>query len=111
MILELGPKLDKFIDRCMDTFTHWDLVVLLSQKRKVAESTAGIASQLGRRENEVKEALESLVKRNVVRREAKGGGYSLNPSYEEVVASFMEALKTREKRLMILTKVLEKGGR
>lgn len=109
MVLELGSELDKFIDEHLNTFAHWDMVVLLFKKGELVEDSAGIASRVGRKEDEVKDVLEDLVKHNVAKRKVKNSGYLLNPNYKETVASFVEALKTREKRLMILTKVLEKG--
>lgn len=113
MTPEFG-KLDKeitaFIDEYVNSFVKWDLVTFFSYNSDAIGTVADIAGRLGRAEKDVGKALEELVRKGLLKKQSDGKKtlYSYEPSDElkKKVASFVQCLEDRTKRLQILAKLL-----
>jgi hypothetical protein len=67
-----------------------------------------LATRLGRKPDEIKEALENLTAKQLLNFDKKDKIYSFAPSKDlrDKVKSFCDALEDRDKRLEILAKLL-----
>lgn len=116
MLPKLNPELDAFVDKHINTFTKWDLVVLFHHHYGMLDTPDAIATRLGRRRDDVVPALDELVDSGILSRQQAGErmtayGYVSNGEHDALVSEFVGALDSREKRLQILTKLLRLGAR
>ena len=106
----LGDELNQFIEEYVDSFVKWDLVTFFSFNPDAAGTAEDLAGRLGRKTEDIHDALENLTAKNLLRLADDGDGlvYSFRPSPElrERVTGFCEALENRDKRLEILAKLL-----
>ena len=76
----------------------------------VTDTAHSLAIHLGRKEIDIERALNELVDKNLVTeiKEDSKAVYQYTPPAEvsKMVANFVKALEIREKRLLILTKLL-----
>lgn len=115
MLPKLDERLDEFISTDLDDFIKWDLVVFFHQHPDLADAPKGLATRLGRRQEDVAKALDELVASGVLDRDLRPAGdvysYVADGPKTEVIEQFIDALDSREHRLQILTKLLRLGAR
>jgi hypothetical protein len=106
----LGDELNQFIEEYVDSFVKWDLVTFFSFNPDAAGTAEDLAGRLGRKTEDIEDALETLTDKNLLSLADDGDGrvYSFSPSAElrDRVTCFCEALENRDKRLEILAKLL-----
>ena len=112
---ELEADLEKFIEEYVNSFIKWDLITYFYNNVGVFDAAHALAIHLGRKESDVTKALSELAEKKLIMKVKRDGEdvYHYSPSIEisEMVSSFIEALEIREKRLLILTKMLRIGAR
>lgn len=108
----LGESVCAFIDKYVDSFLAWDVIVLFSHNPGLRDGAEEIAKFLGRKPEDLEEALEGLVKKGLIESACseKSEVYFYNPSHQlaRQVAEFVKVLGSREKRLAVLAKLLKK---
>lgn len=104
----LGEELNDFIEEYVDSFVKWDLVTFFSFNPDVSGGVEDLAGRLGRKADEIQEALEGLTEKKLLKLDTKDKTYSFFPSDElrDKVKAFCDALEDRDKRLEILAKLL-----
>ncbi len=106
----LGDELNQFIEEYVDSFVKWDLVTFFSFNPDAAGTADDLAGRLGRKTEDISDALANLTARKLLSQGDDAGQkvYSFQPSPElrERVTGFCEALENRDKRLEILAKLL-----
>lgn len=104
----LGDELNNFIEEYVDSFVKWDLVTFFSFNPDITGSAEDLASRLGRKTDEIEEALNNLAEKQLLRFDAKDKVFAFSPSEElrDRVKAFCDALEDRDKRLEILAKLL-----
>jgi hypothetical protein len=92
----------------VDSFVKWDLVTFFSFNPEANGTSDDLAGRLGRKPDEIKEALEDLTTKQLLKFDDKDKVFSFAPSenLREKVKSFCDALEDRDKRLEILAKLL-----
>jgi DNA-binding MarR family transcriptional regulator len=106
---ELDNELHSFIEQYVDSFIKWDLVAYFHYNAGARGTPEEIAGKLGRKTEDIKEALEMLDKKGLLSHQGDAGDiyfYQAPPDLKEKVTSFCEALEDRDKRLEILAKLL-----
>ncbi len=105
----VGQELGKFIEEYVDSFVKWDLVTFFSFNPDDTGTADELAARLGRKKEDIKEALDDLAERNLLKcNQDNDKIYSFSPSDElkGKVDAFCSALEDRDKRLEILAKLL-----
>jgi hypothetical protein len=104
----LGDELNNFIEEYVDSFVKWDLVTFFSFNPDESGTSEDLAARLGRKTEEIEEALENLTEKKLLKLGEKDKTYSFSPSEElrDKVKAFCDALEDRDKRLEILAKLL-----
>ena len=115
MLPELNQELDEFVDGHVNNFIKWDLIVFFHQNQETIGTSRAIATRLGRRQEDVAEALASLVASGILKTEPSHEGdiyhFVADGERAALVGEFITALDSREHRLQILTKLLRLGAR
>lgn len=109
----LSPEIKNFVERFVDSFVSWDLIVFFHLNSGTIDTCKGLSSRLGRKESEVKNSLEELCEKGLLRKRVGGGKevyfYSPPPHLKDVVDKFVKNLEDRSFRLRILSYLLKKG--
>lgn len=112
---ELETDLENFIEEYVNSFIKWDLIAYFHNNVGVFDTAHALAIHLGRKENDITKALSELAEKKLIMKVKREGEdvYHYSPSIEisKMVSRFIEALEIREKRLLILTKMLRVGVR
>ncbi len=115
MVKTFRDELRKFIERFVDSFVSWDLIVFFQNNPGIVDTPTGLASRLGRKEEEVRKALDGLCQKGLLRKKEGGGKevyiYSPPPHLKKVVDEFTKSLDDRSFRLRVLSYLLKKGAR
>lgn len=115
MVDTLSDEIKKFIERFIDSFVSWDLIVFFHTNSGTIDTCKGLSSRLGRKENEVKNSLEELYKKGLLGKKVGSGKevyfYSPSPHLKDVVDEFVKSLEDRSFRLKVLSYLLKKGVR
>jgi hypothetical protein len=84
------------------------LVTFFSFNPDVNGTSDDLAGRLGRKPDEIKEALDNLTEKQLLKFDNKHKVYAFAPSEDlrDKVKSFCDALEDRDKRLEILAKLL-----
>jgi len=94
----------------VDSFVKWDLVTFFSFNPEACGTAEDLAARLGRKTEDIQEALDNLAAKRLLSLVNDGGDnvYSFSPSDDmrEKVNCFCDALEDRDKRLEILAKLL-----
>jgi len=110
--LDVEQELSLFIENYVDSFVKWDLIAFFGLNPETESTAIDIASRLGRKEEDVKQALEELVQKGLLeKRENEDVVYSYAPNEElaRQARLFVECLEDRNKRLKILGKLLRRN--
>ncbi len=105
----LDNDLHSFIEQYVDSFIKWDLVAYFHYNAGARGTPEEIAGKLGRKTEEIKEALETLDAKGLLSHEGDSGDvyfYQASSDLKDKVTCFCEALEDRDKRLEILAKLL-----
>ncbi len=101
-----------FVKEFIDSFTSWDILVFYNNNPQMAIDVNELASNIGRNNEDVEQSIINLVNKNILqKKEGQEGIYKYLPedSIKEKIDEFIEALSHREKRMAILSIILEKG--
>lgn len=102
--------MNQFIEDYVDSFVKWDLVTFFSFNPDANGTAEELAARLGRKTEDIDEALKNLTAKKLLKSEGAGAAaaYEFAPSEElrGQVKCFCEALEDRDKRLEILAKLL-----
>jgi len=112
MLVTLDKKIEEFIEKYIDSFTEWDLLVFFEKHPKAKDTPRNIAAHIGRREWKVEKSLNALVDKGILSVERDDRPlYTYNPSLERrnLIKRFVKALNVRGERLAILAMLLNKG--
>ncbi len=116
---EVGLKPDKdvteFITALIDSLIMWELLVFLWNNPGITDRADGIAGRLGRRSEDLRSPLESLVKNHVLDKwgDEADPVYVFRPSAKltKALEKFMVFNNDKEGKLWIWTRLLQKGLR
>ncbi len=110
----LSPEMESFVEKYVDSFLAWDLIVFFHQNPQAIDSSYNLSLRLGRKERDVKEALKKLVEKGVLKEKGEENPlyiYSPLDEVREKVDQFVQSLSSRTFRLQVLSLVLKKGRR
>lgn len=104
----LSEDLQLFVDTFVVSFLAWDIIVFFHKNSGASITGEQLAANLGRREDDVKRESDLLVDKGFLI--DRRGAYSTSgdEAMRQMTAEFYQALCDREKRLRILTAVLQK---
>jgi hypothetical protein len=109
----ISTDLRDFIVNYIDSFLTWDLLVFFHTNPGTINGPAELAASLGRKENEIKDSLEFLENKKVLKRKSFRGKnvYFYNPPEEikEKVERFVKGLDSKNFRFHAISIVLKKG--
>ena len=108
MLDYLDADLKNFINRYVTSFLAWDLIVFFHKHPGVGESAGDLAMRLGRLAEDIQPAAEELAEKAVLTYEDTIFRYGPAEETRALVEQFNQALENREKRLLILTEVLQR---
>jgi len=104
----LSEDLQVFVDTFVVSFLAWDIIVFFHKNPGVAINVEQLAANLGRRQDEVKRESEVLAAKRFLYNRSGIYTASDDRAMGQNAADFYQALCDREKRLRILTAVLQK---
>lgn len=110
--LQLNEEVEAFVNKYIDSFVTWDLIVFFNHNPNVFDTSNNIARKIGRNEEEVSAALEELKNKNVLNLLNKTPRiYTFEPSNEikQMIGKFVELLKDPVARLQIVSLVLKQA--
>lgn len=114
MIPQIDVELERFIEKYVNSFIKWDLLVFFHENPGTTDTSTSLANHLGRRPEDVRKALDELVEGEVLTVQADDPNiiyqYQPSPKVQPLIENFIKSLDSREKRLQILTKLLRLGG-
>lgn len=106
-------QLSRFIDRYVDSFASWDLILFMHYNPDTADTAEGFAGRLGRSADEVGRALEHFCCLGTVSSKGGAGEEVFYPKLDgetrEDFAKFVHAQDDRELRLMLIRSILHKN--
>lgn len=110
-----GPQKEKFqefLERYVDSFIAWDLLIFFFHNPSSCDSADNIAARLGRTKSDIVPSLEKMVSNSLLDKKLSFGEevyfYAASKELSERIKEFIDALESREKRLVMLTHVLQK---
>ncbi len=105
---DIDKELSRFIEEYVDSFVKWDLITYFYYTADSNGSPTEISSRLGRKQDEVEEALKILSEKGLVEYNKERDIYTYTPTeeLEKRAEQFCEALEDRDTRLDILAKLL-----
>lgn len=104
-------EMREFIEQYIDSFLAWDLVVFFFSNPQIVETVPGLALRLGRKAQEVKEAISKLADKGiVVMASIDPATYRYNPSEEQkkLIERFVTQTADQIFRLQVLSLVMER---
>lgn len=107
----LGPSVIQFVDRHVSSLLTWDILVFFHRNQDAVLDTAGLATRLGRRAEEISPEIEALCAGRILQQ--AGGLIRYKPTNElrTQVGDFVEACQDRGRRLALIALVLHRIGR
>ncbi|MDP3013833.1 MAG: hypothetical protein Q8M92_06280 [Candidatus Subteraquimicrobiales bacterium] len=107
----LSEDLRKFVDEYLTTFVIWDLLIIFAENPGLVDSAENIAVRLGRKEKDTEAGLKELTKKNLLKETKREDMfiYELTDDLKtrKALENFVLALNSREKRLIILTRMFQ----
>jgi len=107
----LGPTVIHFVERHVSSLLAWDILVFFHRNPDAVLDTAGLATRLGRRIEEIEPEVDALCDGRIL--QCAGGLIRYKPTGDlrEHVAEFVEACQDRGRRLALIALVLHRIGR
>ncbi len=107
----LGPTVTQFVERHVRSLLAWDIIVFFHRNPEVALDSAGLASRLGRRVEEVEPEIESLCEGRILQRSSDLIRYKPSNEVRAQVSDFVDACQDRGRRLALIALVLHRIGK
>lgn len=107
----LGPTVTQFVERHVRSLLAWDIVVFFHRNPDAVLDSAGLASRLGRRVEEVEPEIQALCDGHILQRAGGLIRYKPTPEVETQVGDFVDACQDRGRRLALIALVLHRIGR
>ena len=106
----LGPAVVNFVNRHVRSLLTWDVLAFFNRNPDAVLDLDGLSARLGRRPEELKPELESLVDSGIL--DDPGGLIRYQPAAEtrKAVARFVDTCEDRSRRLAVIALVLRKIG-
>lgn len=111
--MTLSPEdIKQFCDDYVASFVCWDLILFFHNNPGARDDVKGLASRLGRKEEDIDAAVKHLALKQVLC-EAGEGVFEYAPASEvaERIGRFAVSLESTDLRLLALLHVLDKGAR
>ena len=108
MLDYLDVDLRNFINQYVTSFLAWDLIVFFHKNPSADGAADELAGRLGRRPEDIEQAAQELVGKAVLTCDDAVFTYAPSDGTRLLVDRFVQAINTREKRLLILTEVLKR---
>lgn len=104
-----------FADAYVDSFTSWDLLVFLYHRPDTEQTVDGLASVLGRSEDDLQRSLDSLCGSGavqIIECDDAPACYRLGPdgSMRKGLAAFVQTCSRKDARLEMVRRVLARFG-
>lgn len=109
----IEESIKKFVTDYIDSFTSWDVLVFFNNNPQLRMDVNELAANIGRSTEDVQKSVEILSKKNILfKNEVPDNEYFYQPqnALREKIDQFIDALSHREKRMAILSIILEKGA-
>jgi len=107
----LGPTVTKFVDSHVRSLLAWDILVFFDRNPTVVMDTAGLASRLGRRVEEVEPEVNDLCNGKILSSDGGLIRYDPTPELGGQVDQFVQACQDRGRRLALIAQVLHGIGK
>lgn len=113
---DIAPEIREFVDRFIDQFIAWDLLVYFHEHPGVERKCAGVAMDIGRRPAAVEPTLTSLARKGILAGESDESGdtvyrYVAGADFRGSMSAFLSATRDRATRLAIVSRVLQNETR
>ncbi|MFH1149940.1 MAG: hypothetical protein V1748_05670 [Actinomycetota bacterium] len=113
---DLAPELLDFVDRYIDQFVSWDVLVYFHENPDSERRLSEVALEIGRRVSLIQPVVEGLRDSGIVHEEPNEADeptyrYSAPAEFREKMSAFVDATRDRTNRLAIVSKVLQKEAR
>ena len=113
---DIDPEILQFVDRYVDQFVTWDVLVFFHENQDIERKPTGIAMDIGRKLPLVEPCLASLLDRGILAREPDEAGeptyrYVPPPGFNDDMDAFLRATRDRTTRMAIVSRVLQKEAR
>lgn len=108
MLDYLDADLKNFINRYVTSFLAWDIIVFFCKNPGAAGAAGELAVRLGRRSEDIEQAAGGLVEKAVLFSDNAVFTYRPDDDTRALIDKFVRAIDSREKRLLILTEVLQR---
>ena len=107
----LGPKVIHFVERHVSSLLAWDILVFFHRNPDAVLDSAGLATRLGRRIEEIEPEIDALCDGRIL--QCAGGLIRYKPAGDlhGQVTEFVEACQDRGRRLALIALVLHRIGR
>ena len=106
-----NSELKMFMRSYVNSLIAWAIIVFYQQNPGVRDRVSDLAIHLGRREKDIKRSVEHLVGKGFLKKDFGGEVvyyYEPDERLREQVDIFINALDARDKRLWILSEILDK---
>jgi len=108
MLDYLDADLKNFINRYVTSFLAWDIIVFFHKHPGSVGAAGDLAVRLGRQSEEIEKAAWELVEKAVLISDDTVFTYRPGDDTRALIDKFVQAIDSREKRLLILTEVLQR---
>lgn len=111
MRTQLDAEMREFVERYIDSFLVWDMIVFFYSNPQVVETIPGLAIRLGRKAKDVKEVINKLVEKGIVSMASiDPDTYCYGPSEDQkkLIDRFITQTADQIFRLQVLSLVVEK---
>ncbi|MBU1670886.1 MAG: hypothetical protein KKF41_16575 [Actinobacteria bacterium] len=113
---DLAPELLDFVERYIDQFASWDVLVYFHENPDAERRLSEVALEIGRRVSLIQPVVENLRDSGIVREEPNEADeptyrYSAPAEFRVKMGAFIDATRDRTNRLAIVSKVLQKEAR
>lgn len=107
----LDEELKKFVDEYVNSFLSWDLIVYFYNNFDIRNTINDLAVCLERKEGDLDSEVRKLAEKGLLRHDGKTHMYSYNPlpDQKHQVEKFVLSLNSKEQRLSVLGRILQKG--
>lgn len=112
----VSPDVMEFVDRYLDTFVTWDVLVYFHENPGIEKKISAIALDIGRRITSLQPSLTALAEQGLLASEVEPGDepsyrYAPTSEFKSGMDRFIEATRDRTNRLAFVSKVLQKEAR
>ncbi|MBI4743426.1 MAG: hypothetical protein HY776_01135 [Actinobacteria bacterium] len=108
---ELDEEVRELVDECIDSFLSWDLIVFFQSNPEVKDTISDLSKRLGYREGDLDFEIRRLTEKGLLVYDRRNHTYNYNPSASKKrqIDKFILSLNSRDQRLSVLGRLLQKG--